>query len=323
MTKQQSLEQLQIALASRYAPARKSTLITELGAEVPKVKGSKLLETSLGNAAPLVQVAIMDALHALNGTTDYQQTLEDMLSQAASMGDDGEELYIAARLALGHVNQLGMDAMDEWGDSGIEVTAVRATRGATRGAGPRRKARSSTTVIIHGTWAADGKWWRPNGDFYNYLKQDLQLSDLYGGSDRYKWSGKNRDSSRRKAATSLNDWLKAHPADEVNIFAHSHGANVAMLATRGNAGKTTRFKRLVMLSPPVRDDYFADWRRVEQAYNIQAKFDPVVAIARGGQWFEIPEVREKKLSASGHSSSHDPEVWKKEKLAKFVRMPWR
>lgn len=322
MAKKQSLEALKKALASRYAPSKKSALITELSAGIPKKKGSKLLEDALDGAAPLVQVAIMDGLHELTGTEAYQQPLEDMLGQAASMGDDGEELYIATRLALGRVNGLGKDAMDEWGDSGIAITAVRTTRGAARGAtrgAVKPKHRSSITIIIHGTWAADGKWWRPKGDFYNYLKKDLKLADLYGGSDRFKWSGKNRGSSRRKAATSLTQWIKAHPADQVNVFAHSHGANVAMLATR----KSTRIHRLVMLSPPVREDYYADWRKVGQAYNIQANFDPVVAIARGGQWFKIPQVKEKKLKANGHSSSHDPDVWKKEKLAKFIGIPWR
>jgi len=318
MAKKTSLDELERALTSRYGPAKKSALIIEASTGIAKKKGSRLLEASLDGAAPLVQVAIMDSLHDLNGTEAYLQTLEDMLNQAAKMGDDGEELYIATRLALGHVNGLGKDTMDEWGDSGIEITAARTTRGATRGA-RKAKPRTSITIIIHGTWASDGKWWRPKGDFYTYLKQDLECADLYGGSDRYKWSGKNRDSSRRKAATSLTQWIKAHPADEVNVFAHSHGANVAMLATH----KATRFKRLVMLSPPVRDDYFADWRKVERAWNIQANFDPVVAIARGGQWFKIPQVKEKKLKANGHSSSHDPDVWKKEKLAKFVGMPWR
>lgn len=318
MATQTTTEQLQSVLASRYAPAKKSALIVEASTAVTSKKGSRLLEAALDDAEPLVQVAIMDSLHALTGTEAYQSTLEGMLDTAARLGDDGEELYIATRLALGHVNGLGKDAMDEWGDSGIAISAVRTTRSATRAATPRAKRRSSITVIIHGTWAADGKWWRPKGDFFDYLKKDLKLKDLYGGSDRFKWSGKNRDSSRRKAATSLSSWFKAHPADEINIFAHSHGANVAMLATH----KATRIERLVMLSPPVREDYYADWRRVSQAYNIQANFDPVVAIARGGQWFKLRQVREKKLKANGHSSSHDPAVWKKEKLATFVKLPW-
>ena len=61
--------------------------------------------------------------------------------------------------------------------------------------------------------------------------------------------------------------------------------------------------------------------------NIQAKIDPVVAIARGGKSFKkagapAGVVREKTLKASGHSKSHEPKVWKAERLADFVGIPW-
>ena len=72
----------------------------------------------------------------------------------------------------------------------------------------------------------------------------------------------------------------------------------------------------------VRKDYYAKWGNVAEAFNIQAEFDPVVAIARGGQWFKHAKVKEKELKAYGHSASHDPKVWKDEKLGKFIGIPW-
>ncbi|HIE99500.1 MAG: alpha/beta hydrolase [Fuerstiella sp.] len=196
------------------------------------------------------------------------------------------------------------------------ATAKRGMRLAGRGA---RRIPDEITIVIHGTWASDGIWWRPNGDFFEYVKTELGRSDLYGKSDQFKWSGKNRHSQRRRAGADLSKWLKSHVAREVNVFGHSHGANVAMLATH----QGIYMDRLVMLSPPVRSDYFANWQNVGKAYNIQASFDPVVAIASGGQWFKNGVVKEKKMKASGHSSSHDPAVWRAEKLAKFIGMPWK
>jgi alpha-beta hydrolase superfamily lysophospholipase len=101
----------------------------------------------------------------------------------------------------------------------------------------------------------------------------------------------------------------------LEVYAHSHGANVVMLSTH----EGLPVHKLVMLSPPVRNDYFADWNLVEEAYNIQAAFDPVVGIARGGQWFNLPgKVKEKKLNARSHSASHDPRTWEDNGVPAFV-----
>ncbi len=280
------------------------------------------MDEALPEADPLVQVAIMDAYYEISNEKFHEQDLHDLMTRATQMGDEGEALYMAARLALGRLTGLVMDNLDGWGDGELDITATSVKR--RRGPG-RLEVIDEITVIIHGTWASDGKWWRPRGNFFEYVKKDLGRSDVYGKSDQFKWSGKNRDSKRREAGKSLHKWLRSHPAREVNVFAHSHGANVAMLATH----QDIKIDRLVMLSPPVRDDYFAKWSNVKEAFNIQASFDPVVGIARGGQWFNpkgssgrrIP-VKEKKMSTSGHSSSHEPDVWKKEKLSKFVGIPW-
>jgi hypothetical protein len=77
--------------------------------------------------------------------------------------------------------------------------------------------------------------------------------------------------------------------------------------------------RLVMMSPPVRSDYYASWDKVEKAYNIQASFDPVVGIARGGRWFHLDGiVKELELKESGHSASHDPQAWEQNQVPAFV-----
>lgn len=313
MARQSALQQLKSVLAGKASSATKAAMIMVLEPELPDA-AIAVLDAALHGADPILQVAIMDVYFEMTGDDYHKADLERILVQASSGGDASEETYMAARLALGRISRSEGDALNEWGDSGFEIAAIATGR---RGAPP--EARDSITVMIHGTWASDGEWWRPSGDFFEYVKKELLRTDLYGEKDQFKWSGKNRDSKRRKAGASLGEWLGAHPAAEVNVFAHSHGANVAMLSTHND----TRIDRLVMLSPPVRKDYFAKWNNVGKAFNIQADFDPVVAIARGGQWFKRPEVNEKKLEANGHSASHDPEVWRDESVGNFIGIPWQ
>ena len=315
MARQSPLAQLKSILRSKRPAAAKAHLIIELTPELRKDAVADI-EAAIEAADSLVQVALMYAYSEITRSDSYESALEQNLKTAAK-SEEGEELYMLTRLALGRVHgQRPDETLAETVTTGLKITAVREV--ATRAAASMAAHRERITIMIHGTWASDEKWWRPGGDFFQYVKDELNRPDLYGAKDQYQWSGKNWDSSRKKAADDLNSWLRSHPSAVINIFAHSHGANVAMLATHQGIS----VNRLVMLSPPVRKDYFAKWSNVRNAYNIQAKFDPVVAIASGGQWFNLPNVKEKQMQASGHSSSHDPGVWRAERLAKFIEMPW-
>ena len=306
MSEKKALAKLKAVLKSDKSSEEKSSLIITLASLLPD-EAFAVLDEGLEQASPLVKVAIMDTYYEMTGDDFHQQDLEDIVNSRSSKGDDQEQLYMAARIALGRINGSIEDNMGMWGDDQLQITAQAQMRRSASKTSPE------ISIIIHGTWASDGKWWKPKGDFFEYLKTDLKRADLYGKGDQFKWSGKNRNSKRKQAASQLSLWLKKHPAAKVNVFAHSHGANVAMLATH-----EIRIDQLVMLSPPVRSDYFAKWKNVKQAYNIQANIDPVVAIARGGQRFNLKQVKEIKLKANGHSASHDPKVWKTEKLPNLI-----
>jgi len=317
MANQSPLTQLKSILRSKRPAAAKAQLIIQLTPELRKAEVDDIVN-AIEVAEPLVEVALMYAYFEITKDDSYESALETILKESAN-NHEGEELYMLTRLALGRLHgQEPKETLAETLNTGLKITAVRerAVRGVGRAAAPQLRER--ITIMIHGTWASGETWWRPGGDFFQFVKDELERPDLYGAKDLFQWSGKNWESSRRTAANDLNSWLRSHPSAVVNIFAHSHGANVAMLAT--HQGITVN--RLVMLSPPVRRDYFAKWSNVKNAYNIQAKFDPVVAIASGSQWFNLPNVKEKQMQASGHSSSHDPGVWRAERLAKFIEMPW-
>ncbi|MER6127894.1 hypothetical protein ABT173_35990 [Streptomyces sp. NPDC001795] len=118
--------------------------------------------------------------------------------------------------------------------------------------GPTEDAHTST--IVHGTWAANGVWWRPEGDFFQFLKQRVS-PDLYDGEGYFRWSAKWKKKERRKAGFKLVDWLNANvnplPGTRIRefdtVFGHSHGANVALAA--GLIGAKITF--LVLLHPAI------------------------------------------------------------------------
>ena len=60
------------------------------------------------------------------------------------------------------------------------------------------------------------------------------------------------------AARKLVDWCNQHPAQLLRLISHSHGANVANLAT----GMGLQTCTLIHLSPPVHDRYMPDIARV-------------------------------------------------------------
>src|SRR5262249_27033833 len=86
---------------------------------------------------------------------------------------------------------------------------------------------SHTSTIIHGTWPRKNTWWQPpNGDFFSYLKTNVD-SSLYSASDRFEWSGSWSDAARALGAIDLNAWVQAHGLAGLDLFTHSHGGSVA------------------------------------------------------------------------------------------------
>ncbi|MEZ6016056.1 MAG: hypothetical protein R3F49_13130 [Planctomycetota bacterium] len=317
------MQRFEAALQPGVPPDEAACLIAELEPKLPDA-AIQMMDDHLASVDPLVKVALIDAYYRMTECTFHRGDLEALKEAAragAARGDAAsEDVFAAATIA--YARQAGAPE-DTWVRRGFEITGVRAPRPRPRRKGLAADAQlESITIMIHGTWATHGRWWRRGGDFFEYVRKDLGLADLYGAADQFRWSGDNLDSSRARAARELHGWLSSHRAASVRVFAHSHGANIAALATH----KGTRIDKFVMLSPPVRKDYLPDWSNVGQAYNIQACFDAVVAIARGGQWFKdvmrARRVTEHRLKSSGHSASHSPAVWKKERLARIVGLPW-
>src|ERR1700719_4900594 len=72
----------------------------------------------------------------------------------------------------------------------------------------------------------------------------------------FDWSGANSDSARQQAALDLaiqiRRYRKDHPCEAIRVVAHSHGGNVALLASQFPG---VNIDELVTLGTPILNDY--------------------------------------------------------------------
>jgi hypothetical protein len=177
----------------------------------------------------------------------------------------------------------------------------------TKPGGPRPGGEPShTAMLVHGTFARTHEWWQPGGSFHGYLKNGAR-PDLYDASDRFDWSGGYSDAARDIGAHDLREWVEQRALEGLDLFGHSHGANVTMQATKFglNAGK------LFLLSCPVHvHKYMPDFSRTTGIVSIRVHLDLVILADRGGQLFRHPQIEENVLPIwFDHGATHDPQVW--------------
>jgi pimeloyl-ACP methyl ester carboxylesterase len=170
----------------------------------------------------------------------------------------------------------------------------------------RRGKRSRTALLVHGTWARTSAWWQPGGDFHSYLLNNVR-PDLYGAGDRFDWSGGWSDGARALGASDLDAWVRARALSGLDLFTHSHGGSVAMLASQAGLD----IGKLVLLSCPVHPQYTPDFSHVGKAVSIRVHLDLVILVDGGGQRFQDPGIQENVLPVwFDHSATHAPAVWR-------------
>jgi predicted alpha/beta-hydrolase family hydrolase len=181
---------------------------------------------------------------------------------------------------------------------------------------PSRRRRSRTSTIVHGTWARTSAWWQPpGGDFWKFLHDNVD-PQLYGAGDRFEWSGGYSDAARALGGNDLRDWVLQHDLDGLDLFTHSHGGSVAMLATQAGV----RVGRLVLLSCPVHwPKYTPDFTRVTRAVSVRVHLDLVILVDGGGQRFPDSRIEEHVLPIwFDHFATHDPDTWLQYQVASVL-----
>jgi pimeloyl-ACP methyl ester carboxylesterase len=186
-------------------------------------------------------------------------------------------------------------------------------------------------TLIHGTWARRGRWWQPDGSLFEYLRDETKLfPHLYRGPDPFKWSGYfsfrpklEKDWSRQQAADSLAWWTQRRLKPDPDLIGHSYGGSLSMMATQSEK----RVRGMVLLSPAVHRTCLPDPANYEQVLHVRMKLDLVLLadVSKPALLNSLPRVKERRLrrrGLTGHSTTHDPEVWRRSGLSDYVRDEW-
>lgn len=246
-----------------------------------------LFEAALVSPHPLVAVA---AAAGARETTRLRPKIRATLEKAARDKDP-----LVARLALTAMSQIG------------PMESVPAEKVVKRPRSRLRRRWSRTAVITHGTFAANGRWYRPGGDFYKAL--DSNRPDLHLHDRSFRWTGAYSDKGRRADARLLRRWISDQRLARPDFFAHSHGGTVANLATLEGA----EFDRLVLMGWPVHKQWFPDFTKVKRIIDVRVRLDLVVMLDLGRQRFRTRKfaIEEHRNGWFNHSATHDPAYWDK------------
>lgn len=105
-------------------------------------------------------------------------------------------------------------------------------------------------TTVHGTFASQAKWPLPNSTLSKYLAEKLPCAVEIRP---FRWSGRNSFSAREIAAHQLREHISAiskeNPEAHQIVIAHSHGGNIALLASDHDSIKE-KVKGIICLSTP-------------------------------------------------------------------------
>jgi hypothetical protein len=262
-----------------------SRLIRELYRKPCLEAAAALFEAAMFSPHPLVSVA---------GAAGARETtrLRPRIRQAIEQGYASDDRLIS-RLAVAAMSQIG------------PMSAIADKHVIKQPKSRKRRRKSETAVITHGTWAADSDWYRPGGDFYDALNS--RRPDLHVHDESFQWTGAYSKRARKADAALLQQWVPDQGLTVPDFFAHSHGGTVAHLATK----RGVQFDKLVLLSWPVHKRWYPDFSKVNRIIDIRVRLDLVIMLDRGRQRFKSRRsmVERHRHGWFNHSATHDPDYW--------------
>lgn len=169
-------------------------------------------------------------------------------------------------------------------------------------------------IVVHGTWASKESWSKPGGNFFNDLAASAR--QFNATVVPFSWSGKLDNKSRALAGKELAKFIQHYSSDTpICIVAHSHGANVGILASQelGKLKTGHIIDKFYALAPPVNEvDYMPNMQVINHFYNffsLQDYVQPVLGIF-GRVYKEHPRIVNIRVGIEGkqgsHSELHDP-----------------
>jgi len=172
-------------------------------------------------------------------------------------------------------------------------------------------------ILVHGTWAHHCAWHKPEGDFFCALEESAQQRGARVVS--FCWDSKNTHEARLKAAQRLERLIMSYSVDtQINIVAHSHGANVANIASQllvVREDQHPQIKALYYLGAPVcMERYAPNMEVVQHLYNFFSFRDfvqPVLGLF-GREYPAHDRIANMRVTINNiqpdHSLIHDPEL---------------
>lgn len=140
------------------------------------------------------------------------------------------------------------------------------------------------TIVVPGTWHRDEVWNTQNRLYLNAQATFGETPILFNNLSQ--WSGGNNHNDRMLAGNNLADLINNHefaPGEQLNIVAHSHGGNVAKIASHMlNDG--IQIDNLITLGTPVRPDYPTNMSVVSNMVEVYSNNDFVQS--NGGNQFQ-------------------------------------
>jgi pimeloyl-ACP methyl ester carboxylesterase len=128
-----------------------------------------------------------------------------------------------------------------------------------------------TLMLLHGTWARDAPWTRPDGPLVAALRKAFPNLK---GFDRIAWTGKNTFKARLEGADRLIESLSVLPDNERAVLCgHSHAGGAICYALTKRPELARKVKAAIFLSTP----FFLfrlspSWRVISDASNVPTVF---------------------------------------------------
>lgn len=282
--------------AGRLTGDRLASLFGRLRADPSRSNASLLFEAALWHADMLTRVC---AACSYAGLGKPVESLLSVLREGVASEDS-------------LVRSISAVALSQFAPRSRVLKPHRGIPSALEGAVSEARA-----LLVHGTWARQEPWWQPGGDFHSHVRQHVR-GGLYSSNDRFEWSGLYSHAERTRAADDLSAWVASRSLSGLDVLGHSHGANVAMLATKRGLMAGT----LVLLSCPVHESkYLPDFKRAARVVSLQVRLDLVILLDGGGQSFHSPQVEEYKLPIwFKHPATHDPAVWTSYDVKRLLKL---
>src|SRR5437762_9800343 len=127
-------------------------------------------------------------------------------------------------------------------------------------------------IIVHGTWGLETTWYMPGGDFFDAL--EISAKEHNATVVPFSWTGKNNIQARQKAAQNVAKLIETYDkATEIIVIAHSHGGNVAIIAS--HLLQKNKIFCLYTLGTPINRSLYPNMDMIRYCYNFFS-FDDLV-----------------------------------------------